>query len=90
VDSAQEPCGVKLGNPRAAETVDRAHAANRAAADQFAANVLPIVRTIQASGITSLSGIAEALIHGAEPARAGAGLILFDCFQSQTVDLAGQ
>jgi hypothetical protein len=28
----------------------KAHAANRAAADQFAANVLPIVRAIQASG----------------------------------------
>jgi DNA invertase Pin-like site-specific DNA recombinase len=38
--------GVKLGNPRAGETVRKAHAANRAAADQFAANVPPIVRTI--------------------------------------------
>jgi hypothetical protein len=61
-----------IGNPRAAETVGRAHAANRAAADQFAANVLPIVRTIQTSGITSLAGIAEALnARGVRTARGG-------------------
>jgi len=41
--AAKKAQGVKLGNPRAAETVGRAHAANRTAADQFAANVLPIV-----------------------------------------------
>jgi hypothetical protein len=34
----------------AAEAAVKAHAANRAAADKFAANVLPIVRAIQASG----------------------------------------
>jgi hypothetical protein len=56
----------------AAETVGRAHAANRAAADQFAANVLPIVRTIQTSGITSLAGVAEALnARGVRTARGG-------------------
>jgi DNA invertase Pin-like site-specific DNA recombinase len=32
-----------------------------AGADQFAANVLPIVRQIQAAGVTTLDGIAEAL-----------------------------
>jgi hypothetical protein len=71
-----DPCeaqGVKLGNPRASETVARAHAANRATADQFAANILPIVRTIQASGITSLVGIAQALnARGVRTARGGA------------------
>jgi len=64
--------GVKLGNPHAAETVGRAHAANRAAADQFASNVLPIVRTIQASGVISFAGIAEALnARGVRTARGG-------------------
>jgi DNA invertase Pin-like site-specific DNA recombinase len=64
--------GVKLGNPHAAETVGRAHAANRAAADQFASNVLPIVRTIQASGVTSFAGLAEALnARGVRTARGG-------------------
>jgi DNA invertase Pin-like site-specific DNA recombinase len=71
--AAKKAQGVKLGNPRAAETVGRAHEANRAAADQFAANVLPIVRTIQTSGITSLAGIAEALnARGIRTARGGA------------------
>jgi hypothetical protein len=70
--AAKKAQGVKLGNPRAAETVGRAHEANRAAADQFAANVLPIVRTIQASGITSLAGIAQALnARGVRTARGG-------------------
>jgi DNA invertase Pin-like site-specific DNA recombinase len=70
--AAKKAQGVKLGNPRAAETVGRAHAANRAAADHFAANVLPIVRTIQTSGITSLLGIAEALnARGVRTARGG-------------------
>jgi DNA invertase Pin-like site-specific DNA recombinase len=71
--AAKKAAGAKLGNPRAAETVGKAHAANRAAADQFAANVLPIVRTIQATGISSFTGIAEALnVRGIRTARGGA------------------
>ena len=70
--AAKKAQGVKLGNPRASETVARAHAANRAAADQFASNVLPIVRTIQASGVISFAGIAEALnARGVRTARGG-------------------
>jgi hypothetical protein len=73
--------------------------------NQFAANVLPIVRTIQASGITSLAGIAEALIaRGVRTARGGDwrararhgtcsaeqhGLTNFDCFQTAAASLAG-
>ena len=71
--AAKKAQGVKLGNPRAAETVGRAHAANRAAADHFAANVLPIVREIQASGLTTLREIAAALnARGVRTARGGA------------------
>jgi DNA invertase Pin-like site-specific DNA recombinase len=64
--------GVKLGNPRAAEAAVKAHAANRAAADQFAANVLPVVHEIQASGLTTLRGIAATLnARGIHTARGG-------------------
>ena len=42
--AAKKAAGAKLGNPRAAEAAPKAHAANRAAADEFASNVLPIVR----------------------------------------------
>jgi DNA invertase Pin-like site-specific DNA recombinase len=64
--------GVKLGNPRAAEAAVKALAANRAAADQFAANVLPVVRVIQASGATTHRDIASALnARGVRTARGG-------------------
>jgi DNA invertase Pin-like site-specific DNA recombinase len=59
--AAKKAAGAKLGNPRAAEAAVKAHAANRAAADHFAENVLPIVREIQASGKTTLRDIAAAL-----------------------------
>jgi DNA invertase Pin-like site-specific DNA recombinase len=70
--AAKKAAGAKLGNPRAAEAAVKAHAANRAAADQFASNVLPVVREIQAAGITSLGGIATALnARGVRTARGG-------------------
>ena len=48
-------------------------AANREAADAFAANVLPIVRQIQAAGATTFRAIAEALNdRGVRTARGGA------------------
>ena len=71
--AAKKAQGVKLGNPRAAETIGRAHDAARAVADQFAANVLPIVWEIQASGLTSLRDIAGVLnARGIRTARGGA------------------
>jgi DNA invertase Pin-like site-specific DNA recombinase len=71
--AAKKAQGVKLGNPRAAETIGRAHEAARAAADRFAENVLPIVREIQASGLTTLRDIAGALnARGIHTARGGA------------------
>src|SRR6266550_4492696 len=71
--AAKKAAGAKLGNPRAAETIGRAHDAARAVADQFAANVLPIVREIPASGLTTLRDIAGALnARGIRTARGGA------------------
>ena len=47
-------------------------AANRQAADSFAANVLPIVRQIQAAGATTFRAIAVALNdRGVRTARGG-------------------
>jgi DNA invertase Pin-like site-specific DNA recombinase len=42
--------GVKLGNPRLAEAAQRAVESLKATADQFAANVLPVIREIQSGG----------------------------------------
>ena len=70
--AAKKAAGAKLGNPRAAESAPKAHAANRAAADQFASNVLPIVREVQASGLSTLQTIADALnARGVRTARGG-------------------
>jgi len=64
--------GVRLGNPRLADVRQRGVATNRAAADRFAVNVLPIIREIQAAGIVSLRGIARALdARGVRTARNG-------------------
>jgi DNA invertase Pin-like site-specific DNA recombinase len=65
--------GVKLGNPHYREALKKAHAANRAGADRHAANVMPVIREITASGVTTLLGIAKALnARGVHTARGGA------------------
>jgi len=70
--AAKKAGGAKLGNPRAAEAAVKAHAANRAAADRFAGNILPMVREIQAAGRTSLREIAATLnARGIRSARGG-------------------
>lgn len=53
--------GVKLGNPRLSAARETAAIATRQAADSFAAKVLPIIRDIERSGVTSRRGIAQAL-----------------------------
>ena len=64
--------GKRLGNPKLGEARQRAFAANRAAADGFAANVLPVIHQIQASGVQSLRGVARALTaRGVKTARGG-------------------
>jgi hypothetical protein len=73
--------GVTLGNPRLDEVRGLAVAATRAEADRYAANVLPIIREVQATGATSLRAIARARgtrrCHGAGRAvDAGPGVEL--------------
>jgi DNA invertase Pin-like site-specific DNA recombinase len=53
--------GVKLGGPRLNEARRRSIAVRSDLADAFAANVRPIIKEIQASGVSSMRGIARAL-----------------------------
>ena len=65
--------GAKLGNPtNLAEAQAKGGRAARQAADVFAANVLPIIEQVQASGATSYNAIANALNdRGVKTARGG-------------------
>ena len=64
--------GVKLGNPRIDEAARRGVGALKAAADRFAANVLPVIREIQAHGVTSHNAIATKMNErGVKTARGG-------------------
>jgi DNA invertase Pin-like site-specific DNA recombinase len=70
--AAAKARGVQLGGPRLAEVRAKGWEANRRAADQFAANVLPIIRELQAAGATSLRAIAAKLNdRGVRTARGG-------------------
>jgi DNA invertase Pin-like site-specific DNA recombinase len=70
--AAAKARGVRLGNPRWTETIEATNAARIETADAFAANVRPIIREIQNSGIGSLRGVAKALIaRGIKIARGG-------------------
>jgi DNA invertase Pin-like site-specific DNA recombinase len=66
--------GAVLGNrTNLAGAQAKGIAANRGAAEAFAANVLPIVRQIQATGATTFRAIAKALNdQGVRTARGGA------------------
>ncbi len=72
--AAKKAQGALLGNrTNLAEARALSNASNRAAADTFAANVLPIIRQIQATGATTTRAIAEALnARGIRTARGGA------------------
>lgn len=62
----------KLGNPRLAEAARRGVDALKANADQFAANVLPVIREIQKAGAVSANAIAGKLNErGVKTARGG-------------------
>lgn len=63
--------GVRLGNPSLAEARVRAEESRSAGADEFARAIAPVLRTIQAQGITSLRGIARELVARKVEARRG-------------------
>jgi hypothetical protein len=71
--AAKKAQGAKLGNrTNLLEAQAKGAAAGKAAADAFAANVLPVVRELQAVGITTTRAIAEALnTRGIRTARGG-------------------
>jgi DNA invertase Pin-like site-specific DNA recombinase len=63
--------GVKLGGPKRDEASILGARANKAAADRFAANTLPIIRQVQATGATSLRAVAAALTARGIPTPRG-------------------
>ena len=71
--TARKARGTRLGNPtNAPEAAALGREVLVSDADRFAANVLPVIRSIQASGITGLAGIAAALnARGIPTSRGG-------------------
>ncbi|RWC93420.1 MAG: resolvase, partial [Mesorhizobium sp.] len=70
--AAAKARGVKLGGPKLTEAQAVSRTVRAAQADAFAANVFPIIRDIQASGVKSLRQIAVALnARGVASARGG-------------------
>ena len=71
--AAKKASGTLLGNrTNLAEASALGAEANRAAADAFASNVLPIVRQMQAAGVTTHRALAAALnARGVRTARGG-------------------
>jgi DNA invertase Pin-like site-specific DNA recombinase len=65
--------GKRLGNPKLAEARRHAAHAKKAKADRYSANIVPLIREIQSSGVKSLRGIARALAaRGVRTVRGGA------------------
>jgi DNA invertase Pin-like site-specific DNA recombinase len=65
--------GKRLGNPNLSEARRCAVRAQKEKADRHSANILPVIREIQNTGIKSLRGIARALAaRGVRTARKGA------------------
>jgi DNA invertase Pin-like site-specific DNA recombinase len=63
--------GMRLGNPRLSEAQARGTASTKAAADQFAANMLPVIREIQKEGVTGPAGKPPLSINAGFPPHAG-------------------
>jgi len=71
--AAKKAQGAKLGNrTNLAEAAAKGAKANRVGADAFAANILPVIQQIRASGVRGDRAIAEALnARGIKTARGG-------------------
>ena len=70
--AAAKANGKRLGGPKLGVATKLGNAANAAAADRFAANVMPIIREVKATGVTSLRAVAAALTaRGIATARGG-------------------
>jgi DNA invertase Pin-like site-specific DNA recombinase len=69
--AAAKKRGVRLGNPNLAPAAKLGAAANREAAERFAANVLPAIREIQAHGAVSQEAIAAKLNERKVPTARG-------------------
>jgi DNA invertase Pin-like site-specific DNA recombinase len=69
--AAAKARGKRLGNPRLPDATATGWANQRAAAEQRAANVLPMTRELQASGIVSHNAIAAALNARGVPTARG-------------------
>lgn len=63
--------GVRLGNPNLSKAAAIGRARLQEAAQQFAANVLPAIRELQADGVTSHNAIAMKLNERNVPTRRG-------------------
>lgn len=69
--AAAKELGVQLGNPHIADARVKAEESRMAGADEFARSVAPVIRAIQAEGVTSLRGIARELIGRKVETRRG-------------------
>jgi DNA invertase Pin-like site-specific DNA recombinase len=59
--AAAKARGTRLGNPNPAYALKRMRAARKAQVERYAANILPIIREVQAGGHTSCNAIAAQL-----------------------------
>jgi DNA invertase Pin-like site-specific DNA recombinase len=71
--AARKARGARLGNPtNACQAAALGRQVLSDAADTFAANILPIIRSLQTAGVTDLRGLAAALnLRGVQTARGG-------------------
>jgi DNA invertase Pin-like site-specific DNA recombinase len=70
--AAAKARGVKLGGPKLKQARKHAVATIQANADRHAANIAPVIRSIERSGVKSINGIAAALnARGVTTARGG-------------------